>query len=52
MNLSRHKITEIFYLVDEFCIQFEASISANLIGNAPKREPLYMSVITGQVNRD
>lgn len=39
MNLSSDKVTEIFYLVDEFCLQFEASISPNLIGNVPKRKP-------------
>ncbi|MDB5012487.1 MAG: transposase family protein [Daejeonella sp.] len=39
MNLSSDKVTEIFYLVDEFCIQFEASLVPNLIGNAPKRKP-------------
>lgn len=39
MNLSSDKVTEIFYLVDEFCIQFEASLTPNLIGNAPKRKP-------------
>lgn len=39
MNISLDKVTEIFYLTDEFCIQFEASISPNLIGNAPKRKP-------------
>ncbi len=39
MNLSSNKVTEIFYLIDEFCIQFEASLSPNLMGNAPKRKP-------------
>ncbi len=39
MNLSSNKVTEIFYLADEFCIQFEASVGRNLIGNAPKRKP-------------
>lgn len=39
MNLSSHKVTEIFYLIDEFCIQFEATLSPNLIGNVPKRKP-------------
>lgn len=40
MNLSSDKVTEIFYLIDEFCIQFEASLRPNLLGNAPKRRPL------------
>lgn len=40
MNLSSDKVTEIFYLIDEFCIQFEASLSPSLTGNAPKRRPL------------
>ena len=40
MNLSSDKVTEIFYLIDEFCIQFKTSLCANLIGNAPKRKPL------------
>jgi hypothetical protein len=39
MNLSTDKVTEIFYLADEFCIQFDASVSRNQIGNAPKRRP-------------
>lgn len=39
MNISSDKVTEIFYLIDEFFIEFEASISAHLIGNAPKRKP-------------
>jgi hypothetical protein len=25
MNLTKDKVTEIFYLVDEFCMAFEAS---------------------------
>lgn len=39
MNLSSDKVTEIFYSVDEFCIQFEASLGLKLVGNAPKRKP-------------
>lgn len=39
MNLSSDKVTEIFYLTDEFCIQFEGSLSNYLIGKAPKRKP-------------
>lgn len=39
MSLSSDKVTEIFYLIDEFCIQFDASVGPNLIGNTPKRKP-------------
>lgn len=39
MSLSTDKVTEIFYLADEFCIQFEATIGASSIGKAPKRKP-------------
>lgn len=39
MNLSSDKVTEIFYLTDEFCVQFEDSLSTYLIGNTPKRKP-------------
>lgn len=39
MVLSNDKITEIFYLVDEFCIEFECTIKKHTIGNAPKRTP-------------
>ena len=39
MVLSENKITEIFYLVDEFCLQFEKTVQKQLIGNKPKRTP-------------
>ena len=39
MILSDNKITEIFYLVDEFCLSFEKIIQKHLIGNKPKRTP-------------
>jgi len=39
MALSDDKITEIFYMVDEFCIEFEKSIQNHLLGNKPKRTP-------------
>lgn len=39
MVLSSNKITEIFYLVDEFCIEFHQSIKKHTLGNAPKRKP-------------
>jgi hypothetical protein len=39
MNLTKSKVTEIFYLIDEFCIQFAASTASYTLGNAPKRIP-------------
>jgi hypothetical protein len=39
MNLTKSKVTEIFYLIDEFCIQFEAATAAYRLGNVPKRTP-------------
>lgn len=39
MNLTNSKVTEIFYLIDEFCIQFEASTASHRLGNTPKRSP-------------
>lgn len=39
MVLSEDKITEIFYLVDEFCIEFDYSIQKHTLGNKPKRMP-------------
>lgn len=34
-----NKITEIFYLIDEFCIEFEESIKKHLLGNPAKKAP-------------
>ncbi len=39
MQLSKDKITEIFYLTDEFCQEFEKSTSNHILGNKPKRRP-------------
>lgn len=39
MTLSECKITEIFYDIDEFCIEFEKSVENRLIGNIPRRKP-------------
>ena len=39
MNLSSDKVTEIFYLIDEFCIQFDATLSTHIVGNVPKKKP-------------
>ncbi|MGY4386558.1 hypothetical protein ACVWYN_003613 [Pedobacter sp. UYP24] len=40
MNITTDKVTEIFYLTDEFCNEFKTIISAHMIGNAPKRKPI------------
>jgi len=37
--ISSIKITEIFYLIDEFCIEFDQSIKKHTLGNKPKRKP-------------
>lgn len=39
MYLSEDKITEIFYLVDEFCAEFNKNISAYQIGKEAKKKP-------------
>lgn len=39
MVLSNSKITEIFYLVDEFCLEFEQTIKKHTLGKEPKRKP-------------
>lgn len=39
MQLSDDKITEIFYLADEFCKKFELVVSKHSLGNKPKRTP-------------
>lgn len=39
MTLSDHKITEIFYVTDNFCLEFSKSIENHLLGNKPKRKP-------------
>lgn len=39
MNITSDKITEIFYLTDEFCKEFKAIISTSMLGNEPKRKP-------------
>ena len=38
MTPTNNKITEIFYLTDSFCQEFENSIQKHLIGNKPKRK--------------
>lgn len=39
MTLSTDKITDIFYLIDEFCHHFDQSIKGYVLGNEPKRKP-------------
>lgn len=39
MQLTEAKITEIFYLADEFCQEFDKTISKHSLGNKPKRKP-------------
>lgn len=39
MTLSDNKITNIFYLIDEFCHHFDQSIQKHILGNKPKRKP-------------
>jgi hypothetical protein len=39
MNITKDKITDIFYLTDEFCENFKKTIESHLIGNTPKRKP-------------
>lgn len=39
MTLSADKITNIFYLIDEFCHHFDQSIQKHTLGNKPKRKP-------------
>ncbi len=39
MYLSKDKITEIFVLVDEFCIEFEKTVTRHSLGNKPKKKP-------------
>jgi len=39
MQITSDKITEIFYLSDEFCQEFSSFFEKNLIGNNPKKKP-------------
>ena len=39
MQLTKDKITEIFYLTDEFCQEFTKSFDNYSIGNKPKKTP-------------
>lgn len=40
MYFTEDKITEIFYLTDEFCNEFKCALEKRVIGNEPKRKPL------------
>lgn len=39
MYFTQDKITEIFYLTDEFCKEFQKSIQGHLLGNPSKKKP-------------
>ena len=39
MYFTQDKITEIFYLTDEFCKEFQKSIQGHLLGNQSKKKP-------------
>lgn len=43
MVLTDDKITDIFYLTDDFCKEFEHSIKKHLIGNTAKKKPIMSS---------
>lgn len=40
MNFTDSKITEIYYLVDDFCKEFDNNLSTKLIGKPSKRPPI------------
>lgn len=40
MNITKDKITEIFYISDEFCENFKQFIATHILGNPPKRKPI------------
>ena len=39
MYFTQDKITEIFYLTDEFCTEFQKSIQGHLLENPSKEKP-------------
>lgn len=39
MIITEDKITEIFYLADEFCIEFNKTVDQHLLGKKPKKKP-------------
>jgi hypothetical protein len=40
MNFTDSKITEIYYLVDAFCKEFDNNLSTKIIGKRHKRQPI------------
>lgn len=40
MNISNDKITEIFYLTDDFCSEFTKTMNSHTLGNKPKKKPI------------
>lgn len=40
MNFTDSKITEIYYLVDDFCKEFDNNLSTQIIGKVSKRPPI------------
>ncbi len=40
MNITSDKITEIFYLADDFCKEFNKEIKSHSLGNTPKKKPI------------
>ena len=57
MYFTQDKITEIFVLADEFCKEFQETMSHHSIGNAPKKKPrmstsevICIMIILGHVN--
>ena len=40
MNFTDSKITEIYYLVDDFCKEFDNNLSTKIIGKRHKRPPI------------
>ncbi len=40
MQFTNDKITEIFFLADEFYAEFNCALSSRLLGNTPKRKPV------------
>lgn len=40
MQITKDKVTEIFYLADNFCQEFSHYFESHLIGNKPKKSPI------------
>jgi hypothetical protein len=45
MYFTQDKITEIFYLTDQFCSEFQKSIQVHLLGNSPQKKQLWLKVM-------